>query len=126
MCDAHNLSFVKVDMKADIDNSVNWFAVQSTGNYALDCEVGRQCAYSLLGLLRVRDEWDTSRFWLGNIVMSMLKRDDLQAADGKGFVVGFFSVIRSSCAIICASISNLSAICQLVTLWKVPPYVFCV
>jgi hypothetical protein len=47
MCEAHALPFVKVDKEAGIDHCVNWFTVQSTGNYALDCEVGKQCAYSL-------------------------------------------------------------------------------
>jgi hypothetical protein len=95
MCDAHSLPFVKVNPKADIDNRVNWFAVQSTGHYGLDCEVGQQCGYALVDFLRVRSEWDTSRFILGSVVLSMLKRDDL-TGDAKGLIVGFFSVISGA------------------------------
>jgi hypothetical protein len=83
-------------MKAkDSHERVDWFAVQSTGHYALDCDVGRQCGYALVDFLRVRNEWDSSRFILGSVVMSMLKRDDLKD-DAKGLLVGFFSALSGA------------------------------
>jgi hypothetical protein len=95
MLECHNLPFVKVNPKADIDNRVNWFAVQSTGHSALDCEVGKQCGYALVDFLRVRSEWDSSRFYLGAVVMSMLSRDDL-TGDARGLLVGFFSALSGA------------------------------
>jgi len=95
MLECHALPFVKVNPEADIDNRVDWFAVQSTGNYGLDCEVGKQCGYALVDFLRVRSEWDSSRFHLGCVVMSMLSRDDL-TGDAKGLVIGFFSALSGA------------------------------
>jgi hypothetical protein len=92
-CPSHNLPFVKVNLKADdIDERVNWFAVQSTGHYGLDCEVGQQCAYALIEHLRQGSESMGSHSLLSNVVLSMLKRDDLQN-EAKGLVIGFMGTI---------------------------------
>jgi hypothetical protein len=92
MLERHNLPFVKVNPKADIDNRVNWFAVQSTGDYGLDCDVGRQCAYALIKHLRQGSESMGAHYLLSNVGLAMLKRDDLQN-EAKGLLVGFMSTI---------------------------------
>lgn len=90
---SHELPFVKVNMKAkDIHERVNWFAVQSTGNYALDCHVGADCAYALIEHLRHGHESMGTQSILTHVVLSMLKRDDLQG-EAKGLLVGFMSTI---------------------------------
>jgi hypothetical protein len=92
MLECHNLPFVKVNPKADVDNRVDWFAVQSTGHYGLDCEVGRECAYALIKHLRQGSESMGANYLLSNVVLAMLKRDDLQN-EAKGLLVGFMSTI---------------------------------
>jgi hypothetical protein len=92
MLECHNLPFVKVNLKYDIDNRVNWFAVQSTGHYGLDCEVGRQCAYALIKHLRQGSESMGAHSLLSNVALAMLKRDDLQN-EAKGLLIGFMSTI---------------------------------
>ncbi len=89
---SHNLPFVKVNPKADIHERVNWFAVQSTGDYVLDCKVGTDCAYALIKHLRNGHESMGTHYLLSNVVLSMLKRDDLQD-EASGLVVGFMSTI---------------------------------
>lgn len=91
-CPSHNLPFVKVNPKADIDERVNWFAVQSTGDYHLDFQAGADCAYALIKYLRHGHESMGAHYLMSNVVLSMLKRDDLQD-EAKGLVVGFMSTI---------------------------------
>jgi hypothetical protein len=95
MCDAHSLPFVKLNPTADIDNRVDWFAVQSTGNYGLDCEVGKQCGYALIKHLRQGSESMGAHYLLPNVALAMLKRDDL-TGDAKGLLVGFFSALSGA------------------------------
>jgi hypothetical protein len=92
MLECHNLPFVKVNLKADVDDRVNWFAVQSTGHYGLDCDVGTQCAYALIKHLRQGSESMGAHSLLSNVALAMLKRDDLQN-EAKGLLVGFMSTI---------------------------------
>lgn len=91
-CPSHELPFVKVNPEADIHERVNWFAVQSTGDYVLDCKVGTDCAYALIKHLRQGSEREGTNSILTHIVLSMLKRDDLQD-EAKGLLVGFMSTI---------------------------------
>lgn len=90
---SHNLPFVKVNPEADIHERVNWFAVQSTGDYVLDCKVGTDCAHALIKFLRNSHESMGTHYLLSDVVNSMLKRDDLQGVGYNGLVVGFMSTI---------------------------------
>lgn len=92
-CTSHDLPFVKVNPDADIHERVNWFAVQSTGDYALDCKVGSECAYALIEHLRNGSESMGTHYRISDVVRSMLKRDDLKDVGFNGLIVGFMSTI---------------------------------